>query len=64
MGNGMGTAMGVYSTASIGPLVPLFAHILGAGRGDGLYSGFSMVIAVVVGASLSSIKLGTCGVSD
>jgi len=46
--------MGMYSTTGIGPLLPLFAHILGAGRGDGLYSGFSMVVAVVVGASLSS----------
>jgi len=53
--------MGVYTTAGIGPLLHSLAYILGDGRRDGLFSGLSMVDAVVVGTSLSSKILGTCG---
>jgi len=56
--------MGLYTTAGIGPLLPLLSLILGANRGDGLFSGLSMVVAVVVGTSLSRTILGTCGSSD
>jgi len=56
--------MGLYTTAVIGPLLPLLSLILGAGREDGLFSGLSMLVAVIVGTSLSRTILGTCGGSD